>query len=341
MKEESAPLIGEGRDAERRHTHCLGDKKGYRQDDTRDPQCDALEMCDGFPSVGLLYVGLNLKMLLLLQADPTKVETVQEVLARAAATGLLAGIVAPPSKTRKKGRRRKKQAAANESGNGESEQGEEHGDGVEGCSEEDKEKGRQGKRRKKRKGTKGKVSQLAKQASRSGAAPKHQDKERRKKKVSERKGPGRSKPRKIPRLTLTLISSPKPSSPLSSITALAHRLSQNGGIKSTQGAHPSKPSAARPPPPARAGAAEQMKKKSVKAEKIPKADSEAARASKAKASQAGCILPPVTALSHSARSSSSSTTTSSGSSVSQRPAAVCSDSHQVSPSTSLISLPGL
>lgn len=292
-------------------------------------------------------------MLLLLQADPTKVETVQEVLARAAAKGLLAGVVAQTSKTRKKGKRRKKQTG-NESANGQSEECEEHEDRLEEYSEENEEKGKQGKRKKKRrgvKGGKGKVSQLAKQASRSGAAPKQQDKEHKKKKVSERKGPARSKPRKIPRLTLTLISSPKPSSPLSSITALAHRLSQNSTIKSPQGAHPSDPTAARPPLPARSGAAKQVKKPSAKAEKTLKDDCQAARpsmgeeakVSKGEPSQTRCILPPVTTLSRCSLSSGSSS--SGSSSVSQHHTDAGSDSRlglgQVSPSTSFISLPGL
>lgn len=286
-------------------------------------------------------------MLLILQADPTKVETVQEVLARAAAKGLLAGIVAPTSKVRKKGRRRKKQTG-NESGNEQSEEVKEHEDGAEGYSEEDNKKGKQRKRRKKRrdvKGGKGKVSQLAKLA-RSGAAPKQEDKEHKKKKVSERKGPTRSKPRKIPRLTLTLISSPKPSSPLSTITALAHRLSQNGATKSPQGGHPGDPTTARPLLPARCSASKQVKKPSVKAEKTPKDDCKAARpsmakeakASKGELSQTDCILPPVTTLSHCSLSSGGSSST-----VSQHPADAGSDSQLglVSPSTSFMSLPGL
>lgn len=277
--------------------------------------------------------------MLLLQADPTKVETVQEVLARAAAKGLLAGIVAPTGKTRKKGKRRKKRTG-NESGNGRGEEGEE---GEEEYSEDEKEKGKQGKRRKRKgvKGAKGKVSQLAKQASRSGAAAKHLDKEHKKKKVNER----RSKPRKIPRLTLNLISSPKPSSPLSSITALAHRLSQNSAIKSTQGAQSSNFPAAPPPPRGQVGGAKQVKKSSVKAEKPTKDVSAAARpsmikeakVSKGEPGHTGCTLPPVTALSHSAHCSG----TSSGSSVSQHPGIPSSGSHPVSPSTSLFSLPGL
>lgn len=311
---------------------------------------------DSFPPETCIYIfkcwipSSNLKMRLMLQADPTKVETVQDVLARAAAKGLLGGIVAPPSKKGKKGKRRKKQTG-NESGNGQSEEGEEHEDGEEGCGEEDKEKGKRGKRRRKRravKGGKGKVSQLAKQAGRSAAAPRHQDKEHKKKKVNERRGPARSKPRKIPRLTLTLISSPKPSSPLSSITALAHRLSQNAAIKSPQGAHLSDPSTIRPPPPDHRGAAKQVKKPSARVEKTLKDECKAARPSVAETAKASggepslaaCVLPPVTPPSRCSLSNSS------GSSVSQHPATNAGpDSRlglgQVSPSTSFISLPGL
>lgn len=311
---------------------------------------------------------------MLLQADPTKVETVQEVLARAAAKGLLGGIVVPSSKTGKKGKRRKNRTGSapskhlssrsqegqtgNEFGSGQTEAAEEHEDGEGECSEDDKEEEKRGKRRKKRKGlkgSKGKVNQLAKQTNTSAAVSKHQDKDQKKRKANpshQKRSHTKNKPRKIPRLTLTLISSPKPSSPLSSITALAHKLSQNAAIKSQQVTQSSNPSNARPSPPAHRVASKQVKKQSVQPEgavktmkDTPKPERPSRAAAKVVRRQiegvtedaskpADFVLPPISSPSHSSLSSRSA------SSISQRPSGG-PQLVQISPSTSFMSLPAL
>lgn len=311
---------------------------------------------------------------MLLQADPTKVETVQEVLARAAAKGLLGGIVVQPSKTGKKGKRRKNRTGSapskhlssrsqegqtgNEVGSRQTEAAEEHEDGEGECSEDDKEEDKRGKRRKKRrglKGSKGKVNQLAKQTNRSAAVSKHQDKDHKKRKANpskQKRSPTKSKPRKIPRLTLTLISSPKPSSPLSSITALAHKLNQNAAIKSQQVTQSSNPSNACPSPPTHRVASKQVKKQSVQPERAektlkdtPKLERPSRAAAKVVRRQIGgltedaskpadFVLPPISSPSHSSLSSRSAST------ISQRPSGG-PQLVQISPSTSFMSLPGL
>lgn len=316
---------------------------------------------------------------MLLQADPTKVETVQEVLARAAAKGLLGRIVVQPSKTGKKGKRRKNRSGlapskhlssrsqegqtGNEFGSGRTEAAEEHeggeGEYSEDDKEDDKEEDKRGKRRKKRrglKGSKGRVNQLAKQTNGSAAVSKHQDKDHKKRKANPSNQKShthtKNKPRKIPRLTLTLISSPKPSSPLSSITALAHKLSQNAAIKSQQVTQSSNPSNACLSPPAHCVASKQVKKQSVQPEgavktmkDTPKPERPSRAAPKVVRRQiegvtedtskpADFVLPPISSPSHSSLRSRSA------SSISQHlsggPQLV-----QISPSTSFMSLPGL
>lgn len=183
-------------------------------------------------------------MNLLLQLDPTKVESVQDVLARAAAKGLLGGIIPEESKKGKKDKRRKNhkdppdsKPSSPSSHDGETGNEFEHGQdpvyaaGYDEMSGEDEpEKGKGGKKR----GTKGRklkvkrrpkqlasVSQKHLKDNRKAAKKKQQSQHRRKRRV-----------RKIPRLTLTLISSAKASSCLSTITALAHKLSENVAIES-------------------------------------------------------------------------------------------------------------
>ncbi|KAK5899565.1 hypothetical protein CesoFtcFv8_009029 [Champsocephalus esox] len=187
------------------------------------------------------------------QADPTKVETVHDVLARAAAKGLLGGIIPELSKTNKKGKSKKNRAASASSkpsspsgregqlGEGEkpvapSQHEEKKGEDV----EEEKGEDEGGKRKKGLKGSKRKVKGRTKQTNRT-TAPKHQPNSNKKKsdkvKVSQshhKRRPTKTKRRRIPRLTLTLISSAKPSRHLSPITALAHKLSNNATIQSQQ-----------------------------------------------------------------------------------------------------------
>nr|XP_019955866.1 PREDICTED: putative methyltransferase NSUN7 [Paralichthys olivaceus] len=154
------------------------------------------------------------------QADPTKVETVQDVLARAAAKGLLGGILPEQLKTGKKGKSRK---------NRESPSGQERQEGSErdplAPSEPEQEKDDKQQPKKKPTKKKGKESHHAKR-------------------------PTKSKQRRIPRLTLTLMSSEKTSNQLSPMTALAHRLSENPGIRSQQTVSSAPSSAGKHPSPA-------------------------------------------------------------------------------------------
>lgn len=194
---------------------------------------------------------LNLKLLLLFQADPTEVETVHDVLARAAAKGLLGGIIPEQAKTGKKGKNRKNRVASASSkpsspsdedrqggreelvtgqdpvtpseGRERGEEGEEH------TSEE----GEGGKTEKKNRGHKRKL----KQQPASKHHPKSHKKKATKKKANQshpRRHVTKSKPRRIPRLTLTLMSSAKASKQLSPITAVAHKIIDSSVIKSQQ-----------------------------------------------------------------------------------------------------------
>ncbi|KAM4595690.1 putative methyltransferase NSUN7 [Fundulus diaphanus] len=181
------------------------------------------------------------------QADPTKVETVQDVLARAAAKGLLGGFVPEPSKTGKKGKSRKKRAASatskppspssqegpegQEVGGGQdpappSEHGEEKEEGDFKGGEENA-AGMQDDKTKAEKKKKRKSKRNQKQTKGDTAGLKHPPKGQKKKakKKANQSQQANSKPRRIPRLTLTLMSADKPSRHLSPITALAHKIS--------------------------------------------------------------------------------------------------------------------
>ncbi|XP_029293755.1 putative methyltransferase NSUN7 isoform X2 [Cottoperca gobio] len=190
------------------------------------------------------------------QADPTKVETVHDVLARAAAKGLLGGIIPEQSKTSKKGKSKKNRVASasskpsspsgqeREKGrelvNGEdpvaaSEHEEKKGESGEEGEEKDQDNGgKGGNKRKGLKGSKRKVKRRPKPTNRTTTdtklPPKSHTKKSTKIKVSQshhKRRLTKSKRRRIPRLTLTLISSAKPPSHLSPITALAHKISNN------------------------------------------------------------------------------------------------------------------
>lgn len=295
--------------------------------------------------------------------DPTKVETVQDVLARAAAKGLLGGIIPEQSKTGKKGKNKKNRVASagskptspqsqeRETG-GELESGkdqvaasdeeEQRGE----CDEEDKEvKG--GKKKRGLKGQKKKAKQQGKQSSRTTAASKNHSQSH-KKKLAKKKTKRRltkTKPRRIPRLTLTLISSAKPPKHLSPITALAHKLIDAPAVSPqlVDPAHPAPPAASR-----------QMQRKNtdtVKAEKPVKDGAEAdclvktrgktekpktEKVTQAISKLSDFVLPPISLL------SSSSLSGRSVSSPSQHPSrASHSELAQISASSSCISLPGL
>uniref|UniRef100_A0AAV2LLZ5 Uncharacterized protein n=1 Tax=Knipowitschia caucasica TaxID=637954 RepID=A0AAV2LLZ5_KNICA len=150
------------------------------------------------------------------EADPTKVETVQDVLARAAAKGLLGGILPEQSKLGKKGKGKKSQQAGSEQeaeGTGDAED-EELGDVEEG-DRPDK-SSNVGKKKKAGKGHKGKASTRQSKSHSKG------DKKKVKKRIQ-----GKRKPRRIPRLTLSLMSSAKASARLSLITPLVKKLKDN------------------------------------------------------------------------------------------------------------------
>ncbi|XP_070847861.1 putative methyltransferase NSUN7 [Chaetodon trifascialis] len=309
------------------------------------------------------------------QADPTKVETVQDVLARAAAKGLLGGIIAEQSKAGKKGKSRKN-GVGSASSKTSSPSSQDRQTGRElvtedpdapseceekkgACSEEEKEGDREeekgGKKRRGPKGGKRKVKRRQKPTNKT--VSKHHPKNHKKstkRNVNQshhRRRLTKSKPRRIPRLTLTLISSAKPSNHLSSITALAHKLSDNPLAKPQQTAcSPARPA---PPPPPGAGSkqvqrqnpeperAEKTQRDAVQAESLfkargkllrPKAELEAQGTSE----PADFVLPPISFPSPSSLSSRSS------SSLSQRPSqASNSQLARMSASSSSVSLPAL
>ncbi|XP_059191465.1 putative methyltransferase NSUN7 [Centropristis striata] len=295
------------------------------------------------------------------QADPTKVETVHDVLARAAAKGLLGGIIPEQSKTSKKGKSRKNRVTSagskppspssqerqtgREPESGEdpvspSEHEQKKGDREEEKEEEEKE----GKKKKGLKGGKRKVKRRPKQINRTVAVSKHHPKVH-KKKSTKRKVKRRLtkiKPRRIPRLTLTLMSSAKPSNHLSPITALAHKLSNSQTA----------PSSARPDPPAafkqlqrpntEPERAEKSLKDAAKAESLRKAGAKVIRPKKEVEPEdvlrpADFVLPPINSP------SSSFVSCRSASSLCQRPARTSlSQLAQISAaSSSSVSLPGL
>lgn len=319
----------------------------------------------------------KLIMLLLFQADPTKVETVQDVLARAAAKGLLGGIIPEQSKAGKKGKSRSRAVSATskpsspssqerQTGN-ELENGQdpvaaaEHEEGKGECSEDEKDEDKGGKGGKKRGGLKGSKRKVKRRPKQTTTVSKHQDKGHKKnptkRKVSQshhKRRLTKSKPRRIPRLTLTLISSAKPSSHLSSITALAHKLSENAAVKSQQTTGFSNSSPACPAPPAPRAASKQAQRQNTepeRAEKTLKDSIQPGSPFKARAKvvrpktevvtqdvskPADFVLPPISFSSHSSLSSRS------GSSLPQRPPGGSnSQLVQISSSSSSVSPPGL
>ncbi|XP_068583213.1 putative methyltransferase NSUN7 [Cebidichthys violaceus] len=310
------------------------------------------------------------------QADPTKVETVHDVLARAAAKGLLGGIIPEQSKTGKRGKSRKnwvtsagskpsspssqERQRGSEVVNGEdpvgaSEHEEERGecgeDGEEGKEEDKGEKGG-----KKRRGLKGSKQKVKGQTNRTTEVSKQNPKSRKKKstKTKVNQSPHkrqltRSKPRRIPRLTLTLMSSAKPSNHLSPITALAHKLSNSPTIISQQTDF-STSSSARPALAAPHAASKQVQRRSTELERAERTLKDAARPEgqfKARGKvarprkedvlkHADFVLPPISS------SSSGSMNSRSESSLCRRPSRT-SDSQlaQISASSSSVYLPGL
>ncbi|XP_015799072.3 putative methyltransferase NSUN7 [Nothobranchius furzeri] len=187
------------------------------------------------------------------QTDPTKVESVQDVLARAVAKGLLGDIVPEPLKTGKKRKTKKKQTvSATSKPSSPSSQEEAEREPVDGrdseepSEREEKDEGNlevneanvgedqkiKGEKKKKKKQKM--VKKHLKQTKNSPTDAKQSHKKKTKKKEDQpqsKKKQTRMKPRRIPRLTLALISSANPSNHLSPITALAHKISGNPGMK--------------------------------------------------------------------------------------------------------------
>lgn len=181
-------------------------------------------------------------MSLYFQADPTKVESVQDVLARAAAKGLFGGIISEPSKPAKKSKRKKKRIASSTSrpsspSSQEEPEAAEISDGIdpappsededkEGEEKEGEENEAEGKDSKTKSEKKKKRKSKRNQKQSSDAASLKNQAKGQKKKAKRKVNPSQhSKPRRIPRLTLTLMSAEKPSRHLSPITALAHKIS--------------------------------------------------------------------------------------------------------------------
>lgn len=219
---------------------------------------------------------LKLPLLFFSKADPTKVETVQDVLARAAAKGLLGGILPEQSKPVKKGKSRKNRAASASSrpSSPSSQERQTERDAATPseerkgeCSEEEKEEDEEGKGGKKKRGPKGRKQKVKRQKTKHH--PKGHKKKSTKKKVNQSHHKRtKVKPRRIPRLTLSLMSSAKTSSHLSPITAIAHKLSDSTTI-STQQTVFGALSPACPAPPA-ASTSKQVRQNAPRAEKTPK-----------------------------------------------------------------------
>lgn len=165
------------------------------------------------------------------------------MLARAVAKGLLGGIVPGESKKGKRGKRRKdhKDPADSKPSSPSSHDGEtgnELEDGQDPVYATEHDQGEdEGEDEKKNemKGRKQKVKRRAKQsATVSRKHPKDKKPAKKKQPSQHRRHLRKRRARKIPRLTLTLMSSAKPSSSLSTMTALAHELSKKVTIESQQ-----------------------------------------------------------------------------------------------------------
>lgn len=215
--------------------------------------------------VFLIYI-LYIKILTAVpffQADPTKVESVQDVLARAAAKGLLGAIIPEPSKTGKREKDRKDgedsftSKPSSSLGQGRK-TGNELENGQEPVAPEVKEEGSEDEKkkvqtRKKRRGLQGSKRKVKRRTKQSTAVSKHPPKDRRRKQKKVHQSHHRrhlteSKKRKIPRLKVALISHAKPSSHLSSITTLAHKLSENAANQHTAVFSGNSPAPAPPAP---------------------------------------------------------------------------------------------
>ncbi|KAM6940097.1 putative methyltransferase NSUN7 [Xenentodon cancila] len=305
------------------------------------------------------------------QVDPTKVETVHDVLARAAAKGLLGGIIPKPPKNGKKGQTKNNGDASSTSKSlsplsQERQAGGEPGEGQDPVTasepEEEKDEGdfrdtgenvggkkrdKGEKRRRRKRMAKKHLKQTKTATTVQKEQPKGQKKPTKRKEKPQRT---RSKPRRIPRLTLTSISSAKPSSQLSLITAVAHKISGNPVNKPQQAdlnspSVPGKrPSPAHPAPPTtRAASTRQSSQPEDKKTQrsITKPGRQAVKPENVAVPRemlrtADLVLPPISS------SSSGSPRGGSGSPISQPPSQTSnSQTGNISGSSSTIFLPGL
>lgn len=190
---------------------------------------------------------ISLYILNIFQADPTKVESVHDVLARAVAKGLLGGIIPRESKKGKGEKRRKdRKDPADSKPSSPSSHDEETGnefeddqDPVYATEHDEGEDEHEERKEGKKKGTKGRKQQVKRRAKPSATISRKQQSDskkasKKKQQPQHRRHHRKRRARKIPRLTLSLMSSTKPSSSLSTITALAHKLSKNIAIESQQ-----------------------------------------------------------------------------------------------------------
>ncbi|KAM9314833.1 putative methyltransferase NSUN7 [Pholidichthys leucotaenia] len=295
------------------------------------------------------------------QVDPTKVETVQEVLARAAAKGLLGGIMPEQSITSKKGKNKKNRKTSRPSSpssherqteedpvtasEDEDEKGEgDFKNGEEGNKEINENEDKTVENRKKKKGRKTTVKKHQKQSKKTIVVSTDQSKSRKKKLTKEKANQScqkrsRTKVRRIPRLTLTLMSSDKPSNHLSPITALAHRLMVLPEIQSQQTVLHTPPAAGKHHTPAPPTASKRPNMQPERAVKILKdkretktVGAESVVVTQQASKAADFILPPVSSPHRSSLHSRR------GSDASQN-----SSSHlaNLSASSSLVFMPGL
>lgn len=194
--------------------------------------------------VCLIYLYTNIFNIF--QADPTKVESVHDVLARAVEKGLLGGIIPRESKKGKREKRRKDRKDPADSkpsspSSHDEETGNEFDDDQEPvyATEHNEGEDEHEKRTGGKKGTKGRKQQVKRRAKRSATVSRKQQSDgkkpvKKKQQSQHRRHHRKRRARKIPRLTLSLMSSTKPSSSLSTITALAHKLSKNVALESQQ-----------------------------------------------------------------------------------------------------------
>lgn len=294
----------------------------------------------------------NFTLALLFQADPTKVETVQDVLARAAAKGLLGLILPEQSNTGKKGKSKKNRGASaadklsspskqerlgktgRESGSGQDPVGhsgneDENGEGdVEGDGEREENKGANGRRKiRGNKGRKRKIKQRPNQTNKGqtvSKSPSQKKKPTKKKQSHQERHPMKSKPRRIPRLTLSLISSAKPSNPASPLKAQTDSTRKH-------------PAAARPT--LVHTSAQQAQKQNTESKSAVKEAAKPGSLLKRKEEvlkPAEFVLPPISS------STSSSLSSRSGTSLHRPPSSALQPRHAHTPaSSSSVSLPSL